>query len=312
MDAIWEDFRQLDQSTTRSYGGTGLGLSITRRLTHQLGGYVSVESDVRRRHDILGALAGGTFQPPPLSAIYDLTMRRCGNFPPVLVSVALPLPLFRNFTYEVDDADADRARPGMRAVVPFRNRREIGVIVGAASSRCTGSRRSASQSSRRDAGAGRSACSRSASGSPSTTSFRSASSFEARCPRRCRRTTRRRRRDGRDASPRCDAICRRSSIATTIFKRAPQQRALFELIESLGGRAPVEHLTEQLKFSPSVLKGLVERGLVTVDDEVVARDPFATRATPAAGSTSAVGATAARDRGARCRRTPATCSCCTA
>jgi signal transduction histidine kinase len=45
MDAIWEDFRQLDQSRTRSHGGTGLGLSITRRLTHQLAGYVSVESE---------------------------------------------------------------------------------------------------------------------------------------------------------------------------------------------------------------------------------------------------------------------------
>ncbi|MGE5731319.1 MAG: hypothetical protein ACM37U_05215, partial [Gemmatimonas sp.] len=50
----------------------------------------------------------------------------------MLVSVALPLPLFRTFTYEVDDAQAGRARPGMRAVVPFRNRREIGVIVGGA------------------------------------------------------------------------------------------------------------------------------------------------------------------------------------
>ena len=44
LDAIWEDFRQLDQSRTRSYGGTGLGLSITRRLTQQLGGQVSVSS----------------------------------------------------------------------------------------------------------------------------------------------------------------------------------------------------------------------------------------------------------------------------
>jgi PAS domain S-box-containing protein len=44
LDAIWEDFRQLDQSRTRSYGGTGLGLSITRRLTNQLGGQVSVRS----------------------------------------------------------------------------------------------------------------------------------------------------------------------------------------------------------------------------------------------------------------------------
>src|ERR1051325_2742255 len=50
----------------------------------------------------------------------------------MLVSVALPLPLFRQFTYEVDDADAARARPGMRALVPFRARREIGIILGPA------------------------------------------------------------------------------------------------------------------------------------------------------------------------------------
>jgi PAS domain S-box-containing protein len=44
IEAIWEDFRQLDQSRTRSIGGTGLGLSITRRLTQQLGGQVDVRS----------------------------------------------------------------------------------------------------------------------------------------------------------------------------------------------------------------------------------------------------------------------------
>ncbi|MGE5731320.1 MAG: PAS domain-containing sensor histidine kinase [Gemmatimonas sp.] len=44
ISVIWEDFRQLDQSRTRSYGGTGLGLSITRRLTQQLGGEISVRS----------------------------------------------------------------------------------------------------------------------------------------------------------------------------------------------------------------------------------------------------------------------------
>jgi signal transduction histidine kinase len=44
IDAIWEDFRQLDQSRTRSHGGTGLGLSITKRLTQQLGGEVAVRS----------------------------------------------------------------------------------------------------------------------------------------------------------------------------------------------------------------------------------------------------------------------------
>src|SRR3954447_3289817 len=53
----------------------------------------------------------------------------------MLVDVALPLPLFRNFTYEVDDSQAANARPGMRAVVPFRNRKQIGVIVGVATPR---------------------------------------------------------------------------------------------------------------------------------------------------------------------------------
>ena len=44
MEAIFEDFRQLDQSHTREYGGTGLGLSITKKLLSRLGGIVSVQS----------------------------------------------------------------------------------------------------------------------------------------------------------------------------------------------------------------------------------------------------------------------------
>src|SRR5256714_13088273 len=67
-----------------------------------------------------------------------------------------------------------------------------------------------------------------------------------------------------------------------IFARAPQQRALFELIESLGGRVAVEHLVERLTFSPSVLKGLIARGMVVIEQDVVARDPFLSRAVPGA------------------------------
>ena len=40
LQAIWEDFRQVDQSRTREFGGTGLGLSITRKLLERLGGSV--------------------------------------------------------------------------------------------------------------------------------------------------------------------------------------------------------------------------------------------------------------------------------
>jgi signal transduction histidine kinase len=41
---IWEPFRQVEPSHTRTVGGTGLGLSVARRLTTLMGGEVGVES----------------------------------------------------------------------------------------------------------------------------------------------------------------------------------------------------------------------------------------------------------------------------
>lgn len=43
---IFDEFRQVDQSSKRKYGGTGLGLAIVQKLAREMGGRVTVESEV--------------------------------------------------------------------------------------------------------------------------------------------------------------------------------------------------------------------------------------------------------------------------
>jgi len=197
----------------------------------------------------------------------------------MLVAVALPLPLFRTFTYEVDDAEAQRARPGMRAVVPFRNRREVGVIVGA-SGLPAGVTPKRVHSLPDDAPVVSeeilALCQWMAEyyvvplGIALRTALPAAlGSHTTPAPARKTRRVAEIRRD-------MPSLLHRDRV----FARSPQQRALFELLESLGGRAAVEHLTERLSFSPSVLKGLAARGIVSISDEVVSRDPFSRREAP--------------------------------
>jgi len=195
----------------------------------------------------------------------------------VLVSVALPLPLFRNFTYEVDDGDADRARPGMRAVVPFRNRRQLGVIVARAeASPAIAPKRVLALPDTEPVVSSEllTLCEWIAMYYvvPLGVALRTAlpaALLSHIAPEPARRTRR-------------VAVLRRDLPSLLhrdrIFNRAPQQRVVFELIESLGGRAPIEHLTERLSFSTSVMRGLVARGLITIEQEIVSRDPFAWRA----------------------------------
>ncbi len=198
----------------------------------------------------------------------------------MLITVALPLPLFRNFTYEADDADAARARPGMRAVVPFRNRREIGVIVAVAepAEGVTPKRVHSLPDSEPVISADLLALCEWISayyivplGVVIRTALPAALSSQT-VPAPSLRTRR-----VATVLQDLESLAERDRL----FARSPQQRALFELLLSLGGRVPVEHLTAQLKVSSSVLKGLVTKGLIEIDNEVVARDPFSRRAVQA-------------------------------
>ena len=192
-----------------------------------------------------------------------------------LIEVALPVPLFQTFTYELN-ADARIPAPGSRVVVPFRNRKEIGICLGAFDG--TAPKRIKRVIEVPDDSPALSEnlialCRWIADYYivPLGVVMRSAlpaALTGAGQPQPSRKTHR--------------VVRLREDLPTLhsrekAFARAPQQRAVFELLESLGGRSTLEHLLEQLQFSPSVLKSLEKRGLIWVDAEEIDRDPFALR-----------------------------------
>jgi signal transduction histidine kinase/putative methionine-R-sulfoxide reductase with GAF domain len=47
-EIIFDEFRQVDGSSTRAYGGTGMGLALTKKLVEMMGGTIWVESELNR------------------------------------------------------------------------------------------------------------------------------------------------------------------------------------------------------------------------------------------------------------------------
>lgn len=193
------------------------------------------------------------------------------------IEVALALPLFRTFSYRVPIGMTGSVVAGSRVVVPFRNRQELGIVIGAAEPR-EGMKVKDIVSAPDDAPVMDQSmlalCQWIAEYYvvPLGVALRTAlpaALTGATVPVPVRKTRR-----VAEIVVELTSLLQRDEI----FARAPQQRALYELIEAMGGRAAVELLNEKLAFSASVLKGLVSRQLVALDYETVERDPFLTRA----------------------------------
>ena len=196
--------------------------------------------------------------------------------PAGLIEVALPVPLFQTFTYELSPGSERVPAVGSRVVVPFRNRKEIGICLGPATDKAV--RRVKRVIEVPDDAPVMNAemialCRWMADYYvvPIGIALRSAlpaALAGAAQPQPTRKTRR--------------VVRLREDLPTLThrekaFARAPQQRAVFELLESLGGSSTVDHLLQQLAFSPSVLKSLEKRGLIKIEAEEIDRDPFALR-----------------------------------
>ena len=197
---------------------------------------------------------------------------------PRLVEVALPLPLLQTFTYAVPETTRHALVAGSRVVVPVRNKRAIGICVGESDGASLGEKTpkaildvpDAEPSLQPDLLA---LCKWIAEYHVVPLGLVCRAVLPAALGVAARPAP-----EGR--SERLLVIAK--ELPTLLerdaaFKRSPQQRALYELLEQLGGRAPATLLLERLGCTTSVVEGLVKRGLVRSEREARHRDPFAAR-----------------------------------
>lgn len=193
------------------------------------------------------------------------------------VSVALPVPLYGTYVYTVEEQHADRVAPGSRVVVPVRGRRLVGVVTATNPTldptRTYRSVLDAPDDSPSLTGPLMKTCEWIAKyyAAPPGLVLRAALPVLLTGPAKPAPEPRSRR-IATIAAPLATLVERDAA-----FKRSPRQREVFELLESLGGRVPVEHLEHQLGVSPSVITSLVKRAFVRIEKEVTLRDAFARR-----------------------------------
>lgn len=193
------------------------------------------------------------------------------------VSVALAAPLFRNFTYSVPEGIAMPIPRGARVAVTFRNRKEIGICLGVVNP---------------PDGVKLKPIDAVVDSAPSFTEplLETAEwiakwyaaplglTLRAMLPSvltsmTAQSTAIRTRKVARITQELASLLQREK-----LFARAPQQRAVYELLEAQGGSAPAESVLLQADCSSGVLTAMVKKGLISLHDETHARDPFTERA----------------------------------
>ncbi|MBC7897466.1 MAG: hypothetical protein H7066_18755, partial [Cytophagaceae bacterium] len=180
---------------------------------------------------------------------------------PRLLDVALPLPLFRTFSYAPGDHAPADVPNGTRVIVPFRNRREVGIVVGTREEE-EGKRSYKDVLSYPDdepavRPALLDACQWMARHyvAPLGVALRSAlpvllTSAAAPAPP-----------GKRQRVVVIDRLLDSLMARDEAFKRAPKQRLVYEFLEQSGGRAAVALVTEALGVTAGVVATLAKRGL---------------------------------------------------
>ncbi|MGQ0642360.1 MAG: replication restart helicase PriA [Gemmatimonadaceae bacterium] len=197
-----------------------------------------------------------------------------------LIHVALPVRLFRPLTYAVEGTWAENVRPGSRVVVPLRSGRAVGVVTaldvagnGRAIKRVLDmpNEPAALPEALLETCAWIARYYAAPIGLVLRAALPALLAGSGRVPK------------GRGVkvvtiTQELPSLAERDRV----FARAPKQRALYEMLESLGGSAALPLLRERGHGSPSVLAALSGRGVVRVTTEERPGDPFSATSAPAA------------------------------
>jgi primosomal protein N' (replication factor Y) len=192
------------------------------------------------------------------------------------IEVALPVPLFRTFTYTVPEGIATPIPVGSRVLVPFRARAEMGICLGEAQPPDGVTLKPITAVLDREPALPRALLE---TGQWIAEWYAAPIGITLRSMLPAALTVAR---AGKDAVKHRRVVHLLRELPSLLqreetFARAKQQRVVYELLEAQGGTALLETLRQQADCSPGVITAMEKRGLVDVRYESVSRDPFAER-----------------------------------